>query len=161
MRQESGMCCTFTIRSINIRVKLCSREGQTCQTISSGVGVPIDWLLAHNPDLVCAFLVVTSCIPVILTSNAERQWPVPAPAHAHLHPQYAVLRCSEYMEDLLHMVAYTPTCEIFDVATKTTCETDPILPKWNLTKDQFVQLNDDVDETSCALIIGQEVISPS
>ncbi|KZW01211.1 hypothetical protein EXIGLDRAFT_718964 [Exidia glandulosa HHB12029] len=51
---------------------------------------------------------------------------------------------------------YTPTCEAWETATQPTCATDPMLVKWNITKDTFVELNDNVDATSCALVLGQQ-----
>lgn len=34
-----------------------------------------------------------------------------------------------------------------------------MLAQWVLTEDQFVQLNDNVDADSCALVLGQQVSS--
>lgn len=49
--------------------------------------------------------------------------------------------------------SYTPTCEAWVTATESTC--DYLLPQYHLSKDQFVQNNDDVD-ANCDLVIGQE-----
>ncbi|EJD41167.1 hypothetical protein AURDEDRAFT_169755 [Auricularia subglabra TFB-10046 SS5] len=90
--------------------------GQTCETISRGVGVSIDWLLAHNPDLVCDGRELT--IGTRVCTNT-----------------------------------YTPTCAKWEVATEPSC--DNLRALFNLTVDQFVVLNDNVDG-SCQVVVGKE-----
>ncbi|KZW01207.1 hypothetical protein EXIGLDRAFT_830173 [Exidia glandulosa HHB12029] len=92
---------------------------QTCQTVSSGVGVPVDWLLAHNPDLVCD----------------GKELPI------------GTRICTR---------TYFPTCYQWEIATQTQCERDPMLTQWKLSRDKFVDLNDNVDPNTCALIVGNE-----
>ncbi|KZW01841.1 hypothetical protein EXIGLDRAFT_760446 [Exidia glandulosa HHB12029] len=48
---------------------------------------------------------------------------------------------------------YTPTCWAWVNATEATC--DYLLPQFHLTKAQFVQNNDNVDE-NCDLMIGDQ-----
>ncbi|KZV96808.1 hypothetical protein EXIGLDRAFT_765043 [Exidia glandulosa HHB12029] len=48
---------------------------------------------------------------------------------------------------------YTPTCAAWEIATQPTC--DYLLPKWHLSKAQFVKNNNDVDD-KCGLVVGKE-----
>ncbi|EJD48148.1 hypothetical protein AURDEDRAFT_113030 [Auricularia subglabra TFB-10046 SS5] len=50
-------------------------------------------------------------------------------------------------------LSYTPTCEAWVTATGSTC--DYLLPLYHLSKDEFVENNDNVD-TNCDLVVGQE-----
>ncbi|KAI9430889.1 hypothetical protein H4582DRAFT_2072159 [Lactarius indigo] len=49
----------------------------------------------------------------------------------------------------------TPTCKQQDPATATTC--DGLLSKWGLSRDQFVEYNDDVNDDCSNLVPGQSV----
>ncbi|EJD48128.1 hypothetical protein AURDEDRAFT_162600 [Auricularia subglabra TFB-10046 SS5] len=49
--------------------------------------------------------------------------------------------------------SYTPTCAAWVTATEDTC--DYLLPLYHLSKEQFVQNNDNID-ANCDLVVGQE-----
>lgn len=52
------------------------------------------------------------------------------------------------------MRSYTPTCTVWQPATETTC--NDLAATWQITVDEFVQLNDDVDDACDDLVVGQD-----
>ncbi|KAF8477975.1 hypothetical protein DFH94DRAFT_75096 [Russula ochroleuca] len=61
--------------------------------------------------------------------------------------------CNDFPGGTLCLKQWTPTCTLNATATNQTC--DALADVWNITSSDFVEYNDNVNDTCSNLVIGQ------